>query len=109
MEHTVEENGNIRLTYYTPAFQADPGVDYTLDAAPANLLLARNRLYDRLTGVPYNPASGQFGSGHYTLTAPDDTQYVIHTDNGVQEMITPGGVPLYYSDAGIATAAGRVD
>src|SRR5262249_21542867 len=48
------------VVYYTPAWQADPGVDYSLDSAGAVLTKAGDRFYEIQSGQPYNPASGQF-------------------------------------------------
>ena len=45
------------LTYYTPAYTADPGVTYTLDSAGGPLIQAGDRFYDLKTGLAYNPAS----------------------------------------------------
>jgi YD repeat-containing protein len=94
------------LTYYTPAYQADAGVDYTLSSAATLLTLADDRLYDLKTGQPYNPASGAFTDPEYTLTAPDGTQYRLSTAHGVEEEIRPDGTHLTYSDSGITGANG---
>ena len=55
------EHQQLGVVYYTPAWQADPGVTYTLSSAPAVLGAAVDRLYDLRTAQPYNPASGDFG------------------------------------------------
>ena len=52
------------LTYYTPAWTADPGGDYTLASAAAELTRGGDRLYDLQTARPYNPASGEFDGPH---------------------------------------------
>ena len=94
------------VTYYTPAFTADPGVTYHLDSAGGELTQAGDRYYDLLTGRPYNPASGAFAGPDYTLTAPDGTVYHISTEQGVEDMVRPDGVKLFFSDAGITASTG---
>ena len=96
------------VTYYTPAFTADPGVDYALQSASAKLTLARNLFFDLLTAVPYNPANSLVQGPDYTLTAPDGTVYHLDTQLGVTEHITPAGVHLYFGDSGIMTSTGEV-
>jgi YD repeat-containing protein len=95
------------VTYYTPAWQADPGVAYHLASADAVLTLAVDHLYDLRTAHPYNPASGDFGAREYTLTGPDGTVYYLSTRHGVQEEIRPGGAHLIFSDGGITAATGE--
>src|SRR5262249_41301387 len=94
------------VTYYTPAWQADPRASYQLASADATLTLAVDRLYDLETARPYNPASGDFGREQFTLTAPDGTLYVLNARDGVQEEVLPGGTRLHISDAGIVSSAG---
>jgi YD repeat-containing protein len=95
------------LVYYTPAWQADPGVAYTLSSAPALLSAAVDRLYDLRTGQPYNPASGDFGPVQYTLTAPDGTVYYLSTQKGLREEVLPGGTTLTFSGSGIVSSTGQ--
>jgi YD repeat-containing protein/VCBS repeat-containing protein len=94
------------VVWFTPAYQADPGVDYRLDSADGQLTLAGSRLFDLKTGRPYNPASGAFQGPEYTLTAPDGTVYDLSTARGVQEQITPAGARLFFSDSGITSSTG---
>ncbi len=98
---TPVEHDEPGVTYYTPAWTADPGVSYTLQSVNDLLTLAGQRLYDLKTGVPYNPASDDLAGPEYTLTAPDGTIYYLSTARGVEEEVTPGGVQLVYSDSGI--------
>jgi YD repeat-containing protein len=94
------------VTWYTPAFQADPGVSWTLASAGGVLTKAGDRFYDLKTAVPYNPASGEFTGPDYTLTGPDGTVYDISTARGVIDETLPGGPRLYLSDSGITASNG---
>lgn len=95
------------LTYYTPYWEADAGVDYQLQSKDALLTLAGNSLYELKTARAYNPADSFFEGYDYTLTASDGTIYHISTANGVQEQITPLGTHLIYSDSGITSSTGE--
>ena len=95
------------LTYYTPAYTADPGVTYTLTSAGGPLIQAGNRYYDLKTGLAYNPAGDLYPGPEYTLTAPDGTVYDLSTARGVQEMIRPDGTRLYFGDSGITASTGE--
>ena len=95
------------ITYYTPAFQADPGVNWTLTSAGGVLTKAGDRFYDLRTAVPYNPASGQFTGPDYTLTGPDGTVYDLSLARGVVDETLPGGTRLYFSDSGITSLQWR--
>lgn len=95
------------VIYYAPAWQADAGVEYRLDSAGGKLQMARDRLFDLHTARPYHPASDHFDGPEYTLTAPDGTRYYLSSQRGVEEMVTPGGVSLVYSDSGITAANGE--
>jgi len=96
------------ITYYTPAWQADPGVTYSLESAHTLLILAGSKLYDLRTARPYNPASGAFGDHDFTLTAPDGTIYHLNADRGVEEQIAPDGTHFVYSDSGIVGPSGQM-
>ncbi len=93
------------LTYYYPAWQADPGVDYQLDSVQTLLVRGGSRFYDQATGRPYNPADPAFGPGGYTLTAPDGSRDVIGGGGVVEHIDADGGV-LHVSDSGIAADNG---
>jgi len=90
-------------TYYTPAYQSDAGVDYTLSSAPTLLTLAGNRFYDLTTARPYNPADTTFQGPQYTLTGPDGAVYQLSADRGVVAELTPSGDRLVFSDSGLPT------
>ncbi len=93
------------LTYYYPAWQADPGVAYQLASVQTLLVKGGNDYYDQATGRPYNPADPFFGPTGYTLTAPDGSQELIGA-NGVAELITAAGQVLHVSDSGITAQDG---
>ena len=96
------------ITYYTPAFISDPGVDWTLTSVPDVMTLAGNRFYDLRTGLPYNPASEDFSSNgpDYTLTGPDGTIYDLSTTLGVTAEVLPSGITLSYTSSGITASNG---
>ncbi|MAE63850.1 MAG: hypothetical protein CMJ18_06215, partial [Phycisphaeraceae bacterium] len=89
------------LTYFTPAWTADPGVDHVLSSVDATLTRAGSRYFEIRSARPYNPASGAFGGPHYELTAPDGTVYAIDTTDGVRRMTTAGGKRLLYTNNAI--------
>ncbi|MEI9924473.1 MAG: putative Ig domain-containing protein [Bradyrhizobium sp.] len=103
---TPEKHVQSGVTYYTPEFVADPGVDYRLDAASVLLSKGPNGYYELQTARPYNPASGAFGGADYTLTAADGTVYDLSTARGVLDETTPNGNKLYFSDGGIVSSNG---
>ena len=94
------------ITWYTPAYTADPGVDWQLASAGSVMIRGGNGFYDAATSLPYNPGSGQFQGPQYTLTSPDGTVYNISATGGVTEEILPGGQQLYYSGSGITSSTG---
>jgi hypothetical protein len=100
------QHQQIGVTYYTPAFVADPGVDYTLRSADALLTLANNQFFDLGTTRAYNPASGLFAGPECTLTAPDGTIFYLSSAHGVEKQVLPNGTRLIYSDGGILTSDG---
>ncbi|MFO7899372.1 MAG: Ig-like domain-containing protein, partial [Planctomycetota bacterium] len=95
------------LVYHVPGWQADPGAAHTLASAEALLTRAGARFYDQATGQPYNLASPFFDGIDYTLTAPDGTQYLIGTEEGIVEQVAPGGARLIYSGSGIVAPGGE--
>ncbi|MFM6761644.1 MAG: putative Ig domain-containing protein, partial [Microcystis panniformis] len=100
------------LVYYTPAWVADTGVNYTLQSQNALLSLAGERLYELKTGQPYNLSSHALAGKMpappaYILTAPDGTIYHLDATGKVQAQITPNGVKLTYSDSGIISPSGE--
>jgi hypothetical protein len=88
------------LVYYTPAFVADPGVNWTLQSAATQLSRIGSRFYDLQTGQPYNPAGWSTGT-QYTLVAPDGTSYEIDASLGVTGIDFTDGVHFAVSGSGI--------
>ena len=100
------------LVYYTPAWVADTGVNYTLQSQDALLSLAGERLYELKTGQPYNPTTVGAQALHpvpsFTLTAPDGTIYHLDATGKVQAQIAANRVKLTYSDSGIISPSGEL-
>ncbi|MBL8485136.1 MAG: putative Ig domain-containing protein, partial [Rhodocyclaceae bacterium] len=94
------------VIFYTPLWQPDAGIDYSLQSAETLLSRGRDGYYDLQTARPYNPASGLFTGPDYTLTAPDGTRYEIDATLGVTDLRTPAGVTLHFSDSGISAPDG---
>jgi hypothetical protein len=101
------EHSTPGLVYYTPAFVADPGVQWTLESAATDLTRVGTRFYDLQTGQPYNPAGWTTGI-QYTLRAPDGTAYEIDASLGVTGIDYTDGVHLIVSDSGIYAPNGDV-
>ncbi|MBE9012320.1 putative Ig domain-containing protein, partial [Pseudanabaenaceae cyanobacterium LEGE 13415] len=93
------------LVYYTPAWVADAGVNYTLQSAESMLSIAGNRFYDLTSARPYNPAS--VTGTAYTLTAINGTQYDLDAGGQIREQRTRTGERLFYSASGITSLNGE--
>ena len=93
--------------YYTPAWVADAGVNYTLQSVDAKLTSAGGKFYELTSGVAYNPASNSFNGTEYTLTAIDRTKYLLDSTQGLVGQIAPNGTKLIYSDSGIISTTGE--
>ncbi len=104
---TPEKHTLSGVSYYTPAYQADVGVDYRLDSAGAVLIRGPKGFYDAQTGQAYDPASGQFDGPEYTLSAPDGTVYQLSAAKGVEQQVLPGGGRLIFTDDGITSSTGE--
>ncbi|TVS15269.1 MAG: tandem-95 repeat protein, partial [Planctomycetaceae bacterium] len=129
---TPQRHETTGLTYYTPAWTADPGVEYQLDSVDTLLTRAGSRLYDLTTARPYNPASGGWegarlpssvrephrarpynpASGgwegpQFTLAAPDGAVYHLSVQKGIEAVVTSDGARLIYSDSGIIGPGGQ--
>ena len=70
------QNSQAGLIWYSPAWTADPGVNYQLSSAGATLEEVNGAYYQLGTGLPYNPASGNFG-GFVGVPAPHRTAQSI--------------------------------
>jgi YD repeat-containing protein len=103
---TPEKHELPGISYYTPAFTADAGVTWTLNAIDSKLSLAGNRLFDLGTGLPYNPALAAAGEAQLVLKAPDGTAYHLDAAHGVTAIVASSGKRLVVSDSGIVAANG---
>ena len=93
--------------YYTPAWVADAGVNYTLQSVDAKLISAGGKFYELTSGIAYNPASSSFNGTEYTLTAVDGTKYLLDSTQGLVGQIATNGTRLIYSDSGIISTTGE--
>jgi RHS repeat-associated protein len=103
---TPQGHDQTGVSWYSPAYLADPRNDYQLASAGAVLGRAGGAFFDLLTGRPYNPADATNAFPAYVLTAPDGTIYSLDGAGNVVEQITPGGEHLYFSDSGITGPGG---
>ncbi len=94
-------------TFYRPAWQADPGVNFTLQSTGNVLTQSAGRFYDLATGQPYNPGNPFFSGPSYTLTGPDGTQYQLDAQGNLVGEITPNGSVFYISASSITAANGQ--
>ncbi|MEM7785178.1 MAG: RHS repeat-associated core domain-containing protein [Planctomycetota bacterium] len=96
------------LVLATPRFIADPGVTSTLSVnRSGNLTVNEFGELSAGGGVPYNPASPDFGGG-FTLTTENGIKYKINGLNGKLETAEDrNGNLLTFSESGISSTAGR--
>jgi large repetitive protein len=95
------------LVLARPRFTADSGVKASLSAGTSGYLLVNEQgeLYSS-GGIPYNPASPDFG-GAYVVTTRDGIKYRIDGDSGDMLSATDtNGNQLQFSDTGIVAANG---
>ncbi|MFN0056154.1 MAG: putative Ig domain-containing protein [Planctomycetales bacterium] len=94
------------LTIATPRFTPDLGVTSQLSVRGGNLLVNDfDELY-ATGGIPWNPASPDFGGG-FTLTTADGTRYFIDGNSGeLQTVFDRNGNTLTFSDRGIVSSTG---
>lgn len=96
--------GGNNLVLARPRFTADPGVTSTLSAGTSGYLQVNEfgELYAP-GGIPYNPASPDFG-GAYVLTTREGITYRIDGSSGnLSSANDRSGNQLTFSDAGIST------
>jgi RHS repeat-associated protein len=99
--------GGNNLVLARPRFTPDPGVTSTLGTGTSSYLQVNERgeLYAP-GGIPYNPASPDFG-GAYVLTTLNGTRYRIDGATGLLESAqTRSGVGLQFSSDAIASSSG---
>nr|WP_013334799.1 CARDB domain-containing protein [Gloeothece verrucosa]ADN18050.1 YD repeat protein [Gloeothece verrucosa PCC 7822] len=88
------------VTYYTPAWVADTGVNWTIESEKVLLTKALSSFYDLYTGQPYQASA-------YKLTATDGTVYRMDARGRVTEQVTVNGTRLFFSDSGILSSSGE--
>ncbi|QDV25752.1 FG-GAP-like repeat-containing protein [Aureliella helgolandensis] len=101
--------GGQNLVLARPRFTPDPGVTSTLSTGTSSYLQVNEQgeLYAP-GGIPYNPASPDFG-GAYELTTRDGISYRIDGASGKLETATDrNGNEITFSDSAIESQAGTV-
>jgi hypothetical protein len=94
------------LSYYTPVFTADASNGWSLSAEDVKLTRAGARLYDLVSGLPYNPAGAAGDAAPFILTSPDGVRYHISAAEGVREIEYSDGIRLAVTDSGIVAPNG---
>ncbi|MEL7496446.1 MAG: putative Ig domain-containing protein [Planctomycetota bacterium] len=95
------------LVLATPKFTADPGVSSTLSVArTGNLIVNEFGELSAGGGIPYNPASPDFGGG-FILTTEEGVTYRIDGTTGQIDTATDrNGNTLNFSDTGVVSDSG---
>ncbi|GAB5404689.1 MAG: hypothetical protein Aurels2KO_29200 [Aureliella sp.] len=102
--------GGNNLVLARPRFTPDPGVTSTLGTGTSSYLQVNDRgeLYAP-GGIPYNPASPDFG-GAYVLTTREGFAYRINGANGKLDSATDrNGISLRFADEGITRSEGTAE
>lgn len=95
------QQSNLVLAF--PRFTSDRGVSSRLSAGSGALVVNEFGELFASGGIPWNPASPDFGG--YTLTTADGLQYQIDGDAGVMTSVKdPNGNVITFSDSGISFA-----
>ena len=99
--------GGDNLVLARPRFTPDPGVTATLSTGISNFLQVNNQGELMAPGgIPYNPASPDFG-GAYVVTTNDGITYRINGATGQLDTATDrSGNTLTFTDQGIESDAG---
>jgi len=96
------------LVLASPRFTPDRGNTSTLTTRGGQLLVNEQGELHASGGMPWNPASPDFGGG-YTLTTADGTSYRIDGNTGLMSgAIDRNGNTLEFSDRGITSSVGEV-
>lgn len=94
-------NGN-NLVVGTPKFTPDRGNKFQLQVQGGGFLVNEFGDFYASAGLPYNPASDDFGGG-YTVVSPDGLRYRIDGDTGLLDSATDrNGNTLTFTDAGVS-------
>ncbi len=100
--------GGNNLVLARPRFTPDPGVTSTLSTGTSSYLQVNERgeLYAP-GGIPYNPASPDFG-GAYVLTTREGITYRINGASGnLESAIDRNGNSLQFDEQGVASSRGE--
>lgn len=94
------------LVIATPRFIPDAGVTSSLTVQSGQLLLNEFGETTVSGGLPWNPASPDYGGG-FTLTTREGIAYKIDGNSGkVNRISDPNGNQLNFSDAGVTSNSG---
>lgn len=94
------------LVTAAPRFTPDPGVRSTLSAGGGRLIVNEFGELFAAGGIPWNPASPDFGG--YRLTTKDGTQYAIDGATGKMQSATDrNGNSVTFSDSTIQSSTGE--
>lgn len=94
------------LVLATPRFIPDAGVTNQLTVQSGQLLLNEFGETTVSGGLPWNPASPDYGGG-FTLTTREGIAYKIDGNSGkVNRISDPNGNQLNFSDAGVTSTSG---
>src|SRR5262249_45085101 len=77
-----------------------------LASAAAPLQLVNGEFFGLGTGLPYNPASGQFAGADFTLTAANGTRYLHDVTDGLQAIVAANGTRIVWSASGAVAPDG---
>ena len=96
--------GGQGLAIATPRFTPDRGVTSRLSAGSNNLLVNEYGELFAPGGIPWNPASPDFGG--YTLTTADGTRYGINGSGQLTTARDRNGNTLTFSESGVTGPGG---
>ncbi len=86
----------------------DARVDGADEAAlTAALELAGGGFFQLGTGLPYDPASGRFGTATFVLTAPDGARYEYDAAGALRQISLLTGQKVLWSDSGVVGLNGN--
>ncbi len=101
--------GGNGLVIATPNFTPDRGNTSTLSVASGNLFVNEYGELYASGGIPWNPASPDFGGGYQVITE-DDTSYFIDGNTGLMTRATDrNGNTLTFDENGIRGQGARID
>lgn len=93
------------LVMASPRYTPDRGNTATLSAGSGWLTVSKSGELYATGGIPWNPASPDFGGG-FTVTTADGTRYFIDGTSGLMESVTDrNGNALTFSDSGVISSS----